>query len=95
MLPVSIEKYRAELTRVVELLTRGDVHACLRGDGAGSFVVADSPRGSAEISRSEDHWWLEFWMPNGEEPFVEKRVADWETAGQVTQHFLKTGDVVD
>ena len=93
MLPVSIEEYRAELHRTADLLTEEATRVGLRGDAAASFVFAENERGSVEIYRDEDHWWLEFWRPEGEEAFAGKSVAKWEMAIEAARNFLQTGKV--
>ena len=81
MKPFDITAYHAELVEVASRLEPVASRVSVRGDGAGRFVFAESPRGAVELSKTEDlRVFVELWPPDSDEPAGEETHPTYESA---------------
>ncbi len=95
MFPVSVDEYRVELQQAADSLRGETDRVGIRGKGTASFLFAESDKGALELSRVEDHSWLEFWGPESDQPFESKTYGILEAAIHVAIGFLRTGSAMD
>jgi GxxExxY protein len=94
-----MDSYGRELAAIADQLRGSDRLCSVRGDGPARFVFAERGNRAAELSRSGDGWWVEFWagetiameqtFPATEEAVL--RVREWLTVTPPTNAVRLTG----